>query len=97
MNFKHDQGIMPEFALVFPTGDLIRRNATTKYDQFKVFFNTETATIRENGDRSGSIQTVIEKDVIDVGDKICWRQNSVSNTYKMSPTLSQKFSMSPTL
>ena len=57
MNFKHDQGIMPEFALVFPTGDLIRRNATTKYDQFKVFFNTETATIRENGDRSGSIAT----------------------------------------
>lgn len=56
MNFKHDQGIMPEFALVFPTGDLIRRNATTKYDQFKVFFNTETATIRENGDRLGSIQ-----------------------------------------
>ena len=48
---------MPEFALVFPTGDLIRRNATTKYDQFKVFFNTETATIRENGDRLGSIQS----------------------------------------
>ena len=68
MNFKHDQGIMPEFALVFPTGDLIRRNATTKYDQFKVFFNTETATIRENGDRSGSIQSFIEKYEIDVGD-----------------------------